>query len=461
VAAVLRAAEPDSGGDAGESEVPAVKATHVLIAAGAAPCWAGLRTLLLRHGYEVLVTGDRVGLEGVLRAFAPAVTIVGESTEGAGDEIETALAIRRHDPRAAIVVVVRQSSEDRAITALRARVDDYLRQPVPAAEMAAAIARLAPPAPPALGSGVMVGASAAMREMRDYLARVADTDTNVLVTGETGTGKELVARLIHGGSRRHRGAFVPVNCAALPEGLLETELFGHERGAFTGAHSGRPGALAAAHGGTVFLDEVGDMSLLGQAKILRAIETREVQRVGGRRGMAVDVRVIAATNHDLERAVADRTFRSDLYFRLNVARIHLPPLRERRDDIPLLLAHHVRDLNRRFGRHVEGPTPEVSAVLAGYDWPGNVRELRNVLEACFVTVRSGRIGYADLPERFRRALRLAPVRTPDERTRVLSALAAANWNKSLAARQLQWSRMTLYRKIAKYRLVRSSSAPPA
>ena len=230
----------------------------------------------------------------------------------------------------------------------------------------------------------------------------APPDSNVLITGETGTGKELVAELIQQSRSRRPQPFVCINCAAIPDTLLESELFGYEKGAFTGANTASEGKLKLADGGAIFFDEIGDMSPYAQAKILRAIESREVYRLGGKRRIPLNVRVLAATNHDLEQSVARGQFRKDLYFRLNVARIHLPPLRERREDIVPLCHYYLRTLNQHFGRQVEGFTDEVLARLIRHDWPGNVRELKNLLEATFVNDPAQRIALVDLPEPFRR-----------------------------------------------------------
>jgi transcriptional regulator with PAS, ATPase and Fis domain len=243
--------------------------------------------------------------------------------------------------------------------------------------------------------------------------------------------------------------------------LLESELFGYEKGAFTGASTGSEGKLKLADGGSIFFDEIGDMSPYAQAKILRAVETREVYRLGGKRRIPLNVRVLAATNHDLEQLVAQGQFRKDLYFRLNVARIHLPPLRERREDIVPLCQHYLYRLNQRFGRQVEGFTDEALARLIRYDWPGNIRELKNLLEAVLVTDPAQRISLADLPEPFRRHF-TATAHTPqDERQRLLAALFSTNWNVSKAAQQLHWSRMTLYRKLEKYRIVKGGKGQEA
>jgi transcriptional regulator with PAS, ATPase and Fis domain len=299
-----------------------------------------------------------------------------------------------------------------------------------------------------------------MREINAYIGQVASTDSTVLITGETGTGKELVAELIHRRSPRAGKPFVSINCAAIPEGLLESELFGYERGAFTGAHAQKEGALKLANQGTAFFDEIGDMNPEGQAKILRAIESREIRRLGGKGNIPLNLRVIAATNQDLEQRVAEGKFRKDLYFRLNVARIFLPPLRDRKEDIPALLGHYIEELNRRLGREVEGLTEDAMDPLIHYEWPGNVRELKNLLEAIYVTLHSRRIAFTDLPDQFRRLVKTE--RLPeDERGRLLAALLATKWNKSQAAQKLHWSRMTLYRKMTKYHIVKGGAADGA
>jgi transcriptional regulator with AAA-type ATPase domain/transposase len=298
----------------------------------------------------------------------------------------------------------------------------------------------------------IVGESAAIQEIKAYIARVASTESNVLITGETGTGKELVAEQIHSHSARYRKPFICVNCTAVPDGLLESELFGYERGAFTGATTLNRGKFELADGGTLFLDEIGDMSPYAQAKILRAVDGKEVHRLGGQRGIPLNVRVIAATNQDLEHLVAANQFRRDLYFRLNVARIHLPPLRERKQDLIPLSEHYFHQLSEQLGRNLRGFTADVYASLLHYDWPGNVRELRNLVEAVFIHCESPTVSFMDLPELFR--ARLGGVRglPVGEEDLLLSALLSTNWNKSKAAVKLHWSRMTLYRKLEKYHI---------
>ena len=291
-----------------------------------------------------------------------------------------------------------------------------------------------------------------MNELREYIPKVARSDANVLIVGETGTGKERVAELIHYASQRSTEPFVCINCAALPESLIESELFGFERGAFTGAQDGYLGKMRLAAGGTIFLDEIGDLSLAAQAKLLRAIESREVFPLGGRRVVTINARFIAAVNRDLEPLIAEQKFRSDLFYRLNVARIFLPPLKERKEDIPQLLFYFLDQFNEKLSERVGRPSQELLQLLMSYEWPGNIRELRNLVEALFIDPPRGPIAFEDLPESFRQILAGYVVETVPEKDRLVSTLSETNWNKSKAAAQLNWSRMTLYRKLAKYKI---------
>jgi transcriptional regulator with PAS, ATPase and Fis domain len=305
----------------------------------------------------------------------------------------------------------------------------------------------------------LIGCSLAIWKVKTYLRKVAMTNSHVLITGETGTGKELAAQYIHHHSARRAKPLVTINCAALPDGLLESELFGYERGAFTGATSSYSGKLRLADGGTVLFDEIGDMSPYAQAKILRVIETREVYPLGGRQSVPLDIRIIAATNRDLEQRVAISEFRQDLYFRLNVARVHLPPLRERKEDIPLLTDHFIQKFSAQFGRGIEGFSDEAMERLVSYEWPGNIRELVNMTERIFIDPPGEKISVADLPDPIRRPLPKHQEKIPTEREILLYTLSQTNWNKSKAADRLHWSRMTLYRKIAKYHIVESQLEP--
>ncbi len=298
----------------------------------------------------------------------------------------------------------------------------------------------------------IVGDSQFISQLKSCIGRIAPTDANVLITGETGTGKELVASMLHANSRRRDRPFVRINCAAIPDDLLESELFGYVPGAFTGAAGLKEGKLQLADSGTVFFNEVGDMTLSAQAKILRAIESRQVERLGSNHSLHLDVRVLASTNLRLEELVAEGRFRKDLYFRLNVARIHLPPLRERKADIPSLLEHFLDEFQDQaaLGRPVL--EPEVWDCIERYDWPGNVRELRNFAEALCATAPAKVISCADLPDSFRTQLLSRTRGDSEERKLLLTVLGSYNWNKTKAAHALKWSRMTLYRKLAKHRI---------
>jgi two-component system nitrogen regulation response regulator NtrX len=313
-------------------------------------------------------------------------------------------------------------------------------------------------------AGEMIGGSTAMTKVRELIARIAPTDARVLVTGESGTGKELVAAAIHFGSARRDRPFVRVNCAAIPRDLVESEMFGHEKGSFTGATDRRIGRFELAHTGTLFLDEVGDLGLEAQAKLLRAIEAREIERVGGGKPIRVDVRIVSATNRDLSRCVVDGTFREDLFFRLNVIPIDVPPLHERPDDIPALVEHFSTMHRARTGRRAPKWTPAALALLAGYRWPGNIRELANIVERLAILHAGG-----DVDERHVRGVlpvdggtRRVEEPLPDpasldqslsdtldshERILIVRALSAAAGNVTEASRRLKTDRANLYRRM--------------
>jgi two-component system nitrogen regulation response regulator NtrX len=307
----------------------------------------------------------------------------------------------------------------------------------------------------------MVGESYAMAQLREQIAMAAPTNGRVLISGENGTGKELVARSIHALSRRRHGPFVEVNCAAIPEELIESELFGHVKGAFTGALADRRGKFEMAGGGTLFLDEIGDMSLKTQAKVLRALQEQVVEPVGGTASVRVDVRVLAATNKDLQIEIRAGRFREDLYFRLNVIPIFVPPLRDRDADVPLLAEHFMADLAREYGRRPKKLHPAAAVGLRGYRWPGNVRELRNVIERLIIMVPGDTITLADLsfldsaaaladPAVPAPTLPLHEARDRFERDYILRALAAQNGNISRTADALGVERSNLYRKMRSF-----------
>ncbi|MDT4897064.1 MAG: hypothetical protein QOH25_2141 [Acidobacteriota bacterium] len=307
----------------------------------------------------------------------------------------------------------------------------------------------------------IVALSDAMREVVRLAERVASTDANVLVTGESGAGKDALARFIHARSLRRDGALVKIDCAALPSELLEAELFGYERGAFTGATEARPGRLEAAHKGTLVLDEIAHLSTDAQAKLLRVIEEREFERLGGRRTIKVDARLIALTNVDLDEAVRRRAFREDLFYRLNVMRLHVPPLRERREDIGKLARIFLKTYATKHGRRVNGFAPDTLMILKAYSWAGNVRELANTIERGVIVATETRMQATDLPEALRAAV-LMEKRAEQRQTLaeleadyISETLAATGGNKSEAARLLGISRKNLYEKLARYGIVGS------
>jgi len=374
------------------------------------------------------------------------------------ERTELVRAMKSRAPEIWCVVLGLAGTEEVAIAALRAGADEYISTTGLAgvAESSSQPPRKKPPA--SVDGPAIVAGDRATHRIVGQLDRIAATSSTVLITGETGTGKEVAARYIHAHGERSLQPFISVNCAAVPDTLLESELFGHERGAFTGAQSSSDGKFHHAHRGTLFLDEIADMTPAAQAKILRVLETREVWRLGASRGATVNVRIIAATNQDVERLVAEGRFRTDLYYRLNVARVSLPPLRERPSDIPLLISHYVHQMNLQFGRKLAGFTEASMKKLQSYGWPGNVRELKNIVEAAFIDLPAGRVHYAELPESLRERLRQAADAPEDEAARIMATLNQMHWNVSRAAQTLHLSRMTLYRKIAKYGLSRSSKS---
>ncbi len=319
--------------------------------------------------------------------------------------------IRQADARIPVVFVTMAKGADAAIEAMKQGAYDYLFKPLDLHQLRRVVAEavdvarrmreptvLAEVETDADGEGVVIGSCPAMREVYKAIGRVAGQDVTVLVTGESGTGKELVARAIYQHSSRSRAPFLAINCAAIPESLLESELFGHEKGAFTGADRRRIGKFEQTSGGTLFLDEVGDMPLALQAKILRLLQEQSFERIGGQETVRTDVRLVAATHRDLRAASAEGKFRHDLYYRLGVFTIHLPPLRERREDLPLLVRHYLRRFNRELGREVQEVDPEVMERMRRYAWPGNIRELQSVLKQALLQAHGPVLHPAFLPE---------------------------------------------------------------
>jgi DNA-binding NtrC family response regulator len=417
-----------------------------------------LQNNLSRRGYEVIIPSWDADPLDLFYATSPDLVFIGNYRNGDDGCLELTKQLRQVSPQTPIIVTVEKSSETKAIAAFRLGVSDYFKQPVAYQELLASICRYlsaSQEVEPALGeletwSG-FIGEDPKIKEIREYLVKIADTECNVLITGETGTGKERVAELLHRLSLRRENPMICINCAALPESLFESELFGYERGAFTGASGSYQGKLRLAEGGTVFLDELLEISPFIQAKMLRAIENREVFSLGGKKQISLNVRIVAATNMHPERAIEDGTLRRDLYYRLNVGRIHLPPLRKRKADIPLLLNNFLQEMNRRYHRQVEGFTDDVMELLLGYSWPGNIRELKNLVEVMFLNLPAGPVSLLSLPKSFQ-PLKANLELPQGDKERLVAALLSTNWNKSKAAEKLHWSRMTLYRRMKKYKV---------
>ena len=370
-----------------------------------------------------------------------------------------------------ITIITNVSSEELAVMSLKNGIRDYFTTPFEQNDFIRSIKTLLNLATRKDYGGYqeyvcdckrleenIIGSSPVMSDIKSSLKNIGLSDSSVLISGETGTGKELIASLIHQLSGRSTGSLICVNCAAVPESLVESEFFGFERGAFTGAEKNRLGKFELADNGSIFLDEISDMSRMAQAKILRVLENKKVFRIGGSKEIPLDFRILAATNKEPEILVSDGEFREDLFYRLNVARVHLPPLRERIDDIPDLLDYARKKYNGRFKKCVKGISDEVLELFLRYDWPGNIRELMNTLEAAYINLPDvDEIRSKNLPELFlnqQNLMRKCPIQ---ERKNIVATLMKTNWNKSSAAQKLNWSRMTLYRKMEQYSILETRS----
>ena len=394
------------------------------------------------------VRGVLIDLGVRLEAHEPDVVVV---LQAGSDNVASLPAMRKRFDAIPIIVIAEPGSETMAIDAFRAGADDYLAAPVTAHALTASLARVRPNRPGRAGAA-LIGESEAMINLRAVVRRIGATPCNVLIEGETGTGKDVVARLLHAASPRASHPFVTINCSAVPDTLFESELFGYERGAFTGAHAASAGRLQAGNGGTIFLDEVGELGITLQPKLLRAIDQREVQRLGSRRHETIDVRWVAATNRDLQQSVRDGLFRADLFYRLNVYSLAIPPLRERPEDILVLARAFLAEIGPTYDRSAAAFTDEALVRMVAYAWPGNVRQLRNVVESSLLNTETEAIGPEALPATVRGADVTMPQSAAIERVRVVEALRACGGNKSEAAQRLRWSRMTLYRKLARHRI---------
>ncbi len=428
---------------------------------------------LRREDYEVVTACD--GGEGIetLNTQHVHAVVTDMQMPGIGG-LELLEWCRENQPGLPVIIITAYGTVHSAVEAIKLGAHDYVTKPFDRDELKLIIAKAvateqatAQHLSPAQGRFDIIGQVQGMQRVYSLIEKVAASPTTVLITGESGTGKELVARALHDQSDRKDGPFITVNCGAIPENLFESELFGYEKGAFTGAVAAKPGRFELANGGTLFLDEVGELPLDLQVKLLRVLQERSFERVGGIKPIDVDVRLVAATNRDLRAQSTTGAFRQDLYYRLAVVPIQLPPLRDRKQDIPLLTRHFLEHFNRRLSREVEGLTPEAMRVLEGHNWPGNIRELENLMERSVLLCDTDRIGVDELPglhpghEVGAEESELEGMPLKDyvrvhtaklERARIAKALEAESSNVTRAARRLGISRKSLQTKMKDYGL---------
>jgi two-component system response regulator HydG len=436
-----------------------------------------LKTLVGGWGYEVAEATDGNEAVQVVRE-RPFDLVLMDIRMVKVSGIEALSEIKAYNPAIPIIMMTAYASVDTAVEALKKGAYDYLTKPLDFDELRFAMERAMDHSQlkqenrllrESLGGRFdrrnIIGRSVPMAELLETVAQVAPSEATILIVGESGTGKELIAGAIHHNSHRKEGPLVNMNCAAVTETLLESELFGHEKGAFTGAYKRKEGRFVQADGGTLFLDEVSEMSLAMQAKLLRVLQEMEITRVGGEEPLKVDVRLVAATNKDLMQEIEAGRFREDLFYRLNVVTLRIPPLRERHEDIPLLAQHFLTQFAQKNQKTVKGFTPQAMDRLLKYDWPGNVRELMNAVERAVVLSRSDYLGDEEFVLVFRNKpeeQRAEPVEVKGpanlpleevEKTTILNTLDAAGGNKSEAARRLGITRRTLHKKLKKYGLM--------
>ncbi|MFQ5894222.1 MAG: sigma-54-dependent transcriptional regulator [Nitrospinota bacterium] len=449
---------------------------RILVVEDNAPLRETLAKMIAREDYEVDQAEDGERALALLADRAPHL-ILTDLRMPRMDGLQLLKVVKRLRPETEVVMLTAFGTIETAVEAVREGAYDFIEKPSERAhvlkvirkaiekqelrreveELRAELARMRE-------KGELIGASRSMRQVLEFIEQVAPSSATVLILGESGTGKELVAQAIHNLSPRARAPFVKVSCAALPETLLESELFGYERGAFTGATHRKEGRFELADGGTLFLDEIGEMSPAVQVKLLRVLQEGEFERLGGRQTLRVDVRIVAASNRDLWAAVEGKTFREDLYYRLNVISLPLPPLRERKEDIPLLVEHFIQRYAAKNGKQVEGVSREALDRLYNFDWPGNVRELENTIERAVVLTRDRVVGVEDLSPHIGRVegaggegalpqgvpVVAIPVGTPldeVERLMIEATLKLTEGDKSAAARKLGIATRTIYRKL--------------
>jgi DNA-binding NtrC family response regulator len=428
-----------------------------------------LRIVLEGGGYDVGVAGDAVSAVGQMTEREFSLALV-DLVLPDGDGLALLQQLKSKDPSIEVIIMTGHSSISKAVEATKQGAFYFVAKPFDSAEMITLVAKalerrrllaetsdLKRKLAEQSGLGELLGGSPSMRRMFDLLESVAGSDANVLIVGESGTGKELAANALHAKSTRASGPMVKINCAALPKDLIESELFGHVEGAFTGATTDKPGLLEEAHKGSVLLDEITEMPMDLQAKLLRVLEDRQVRRLGGSRTVPVDFRLLCSTNRDPESAVREGKLRQDLYFRINTVTVSMPPLRERGSDIALLGKAFLERFREKHMRPVDGIDPEAYRRLLAYQWPGNVRELEHAIERAVLVARGKEIALADLPESLRAEMGSVTASQPSsgsleeiERVSIVRALESTGWNKQAAAAVLGLRRPTLYSKMRRH-----------
>jgi DNA-binding NtrC family response regulator len=444
---------------------------HLLIVDDELIVRESLGNWLKEEGYSV-DTSDN-GLDALKKLESKGYDLVIADIKMPGmDGIELLERCKKLDPDLQVCVITAYASIDTAVQAMKKGAFDYIVKPFNPEDVSQIIRRalkfkmlekenilLRKELEKKYGIDEIIGKSKKMQEVFDLISTVAESEAVVMIRGESGTGKELIARAIHANSKRKYGPLIALSCGALPETLLESELFGYEKGAFTGAQYNRKGRIEMADGGTLFLDEIGDISPKTQVDLLRVLQEKTIYRLGSSKPLKIDVRIVSATNRDLEKAVHDGTFREDLYYRLNVVTINVPPLRERKEDIPLLVNHFFKKFIAVNSKKINGISGETMEMLLAYHWPGNVRELENVMEHAVVVCKTEKIIPADLPDNVKRdPLSPSPSPSPSrsldesEKQHILKILEVNQWNISKSAKDLGIDRVTLYNKIKKYNI---------
>ena len=448
----------------------AIEVKRVLVADDELNMRRVLEAMLRREGYDVITAAN--GAEALTGMKSDVHTVITDLKMPVLDGMALLKRLSAEYPDVPVVMITAHGSVENAVEAVKLGAFDYLEKPFEQDQIRQVVAKAIntyslarqnarPEEPSSRGRFRLVGQSPAIRQIYAIVEKVANTPSTVLITGESGTGKELIARALHENSSRHAGPFIKINCAAIPKTLMESELFGYEKGAFTGAVGAKPGRFELAHGGTLFLDEIGEIPVEMQVKLLRVLQESEFERVGGIKTIKVDVRLVTATNRDLLQDISAGSFREDLYYRLNVVPIHIPPLRERHEDIPLLLEHFLAKFNDRLKKQIDGVSAEAIARMGAYHWPGNIRELENMMERTMLFCDRTDIQVSDLPPEIgglpaaatpspaaaslKEAVRAETERV--ERELIQKALDETGGNVTQAARKLKISRKSLQTKM--------------